>query len=409
MNINNRYFNPTFIALFILIIWDALKVYLDLSAPIIQLAVLLPVIGIGLIDNFNREFFRTIFSRPTVIWLIWIIYALINTFLITGFYHHRDQNPFVFSFAIIISFLFFLFIINKKTNESELIDILIWAYFIRLLISFIFDTTAIKGYDFVARFGVDFNPNLVGFGALFIIVLLLIKKIYKHNISIIYYLIAALSIYTIIISASKKTFISLIILAIGFLFVSREKMYLKKIVKYSAFSIVTLLSVLWVLNNTTVGLRLIDSYQKTQRARTIEAMFDHRAAQYLIGWDTFKENPINGVGLSNFVNVSGYSTPLHTEYMVQITECGLIGFALFVVFYGIIIKKIILIRRLSSSFKIYAEVHLLSLLIMFVLFSGAWIYSNPMMWVLIALAVRFIKETEDRIINSNVINVSVPN
>jgi len=144
---------------------------------------------------------------------------------------------------------------------------------------------------------------------------------------------------------------------------------------------------------------MIDSYEKTQRARTIEAMFDHRAAQYIIGWETFKNNPINGVGLSNFVNVSGYSTPLHSEYMVQISECGLIGVSLFALFYGYIIKKLILIRSVFPSSKKTAEIHLLSILIMFVLFFGSWIYNNPMMWSLIALAVRFIKEMQEQINN----------
>lgn len=404
--IKTRYFDPTFILLFVLIIWDALKVYLNLSAPATQLAILLPLFLIAVLDSFNSQFLKIVFSRPVVIWLIWIIYASINTFLINDFTPHRDINPFVLTSAMIISLSFLVFIVNKQTSMDRLINVLLWAYFTRLLISLVFDRIAIKGHDFVARFGIDFNSNLVGFGALFIIILLLIKKIYSNKIEKIYYLFAGLSIYTIIISASKKTFIALIISLIFYIFISREKMLFKNIVKYTVSTFIISVCILWVLNNTSLGLRLTDSYDRTQHANKVEAMFDNRLAQYIYGWEVFKEHPINGVGLSNFVNVSGFSTPLHTEYMVQIAECGLIGFTLFIFFYSYIIKWLILIRRELPSFKSHAEIHLLSILVMFILFSGSWIYNNPMMWCLIALAVRFIKDVQEQRFDLHMADVS---
>src|SRR4030043_323395 len=145
MRIKTRYINPTFIALFILIIWDALKVYLGLSAPIIQFAILAPVVLIGFLDNLNGRFWNTIVSRPGSIWLIWILFALINSFLITGYYGQIGQNPFVFISSIVIAYLFFLFIIVSKSDTLALINVLIFSYFVRLLLSFVFDTFGYGG------------------------------------------------------------------------------------------------------------------------------------------------------------------------------------------------------------------------------------------------------------------------
>lgn len=387
--------NFTYIALFFLIIWDALKVYLSLSSPLAQTVILVPIVFLGVIDNFNKNLLKNIYSPPCSIWFIWIIYVLINTFVFTGFHHHRDQNPFVFISAIFISYLLMLFIVNKRSNINELLNVLIWAYFARLLLSFIFDYSAVKGSDIVSRFGIDFNANAVAYGALSIIILILIKKIRtKKNINLLYFLLIAFSVYTIMITASKKTFVALIIVSLGYMFISKSNDFIKNTIKYIAFSGLIVGGIIFTLYNTSIGERMLHSYTKTEQAKNPERMFDGRMAQYILGWNEFIEHPINGIGLTNFIHETGHSQPLHSEYLVQFAECGLIGISIFIIFYGYIIKKLFYYRRKYLFIKKSAEIHLLSILILFILSFGGLIYSIPMMWVLIALSIRFIKECQ---------------
>jgi hypothetical protein len=388
------YFNPTFIALFLIIIWDALKNYLSLSEPIIQLAVFLPVISIGILYNLNMQFRRTMFSRPAAIWLIWIIYGLINTFLIIGYHSTTEQNPLVFISSIIIAYLFFLLVIVCKSSTKELINVLIFSYSFRLMLSFIFDTFESSGREYVARLGSDFNANIIAIGALFLASIILLKKISFGSLNKIDYPISVAALLTIFLTASRKTFIALIVLIIGFIYVTRSRYLIKNVLWGSLAFIILFFGIMWSLENTAVGERLVSAYEKTTAAKEQEQMFDNRMGFFIDGWTIFKENPINGIGLRNFPYVNGTTHVLHTEYMVQLTECGLIGAFLFLLFYGHILKKLLLIRSKIEPYKKIAEAYLVLLFVMFFLFLGAWKYNIPIMWVLIALAVRFIKETE---------------
>lgn len=65
-----------------------------------------------------------------------------------------------------------------------------------------------------------------------------------------------------------------------------------------------------------------------------------RAAQYMLAWDLFLEYPITGIGLKNFSVMANYPFVLHTEYMVQLCECGIIGSALYLLFMGGLFKTV---------------------------------------------------------------------
>ncbi len=389
-----RYLNPTYFAIFILVIWDALKNYLELSAPIIQFSILLPVIFIGVIDNFNK-IIKTVLSAPAFIWFIWILYVAINTFLITGHYYAHNQVVFVSS--IIIAYLFFIFIIASKSSTADLINVLIFSYLFRLLLSFVFDTFAADEYEYIERLGLEFNANLIAFGALFLIQLIMLRKVSFDSLKIINYFMIAVAILAIFLTASRKNFISLIIIALGYLHIMRSKSNIRIALKVIAAVLILFVSANWALHNTGLGERIIVAYERTIYAEQKEKMFGHRMGYYIYGWEIFKENPINGIGLRNYPYVNRSLHVLHTEYMVQLTECGIIGTFLFVLFYGYIMKWLFFVRRKIIPYKNIAEMHLLSMLTMFILFLNTWIYNLPVMWVLIALSVRFIRETKTSI------------
>ena len=74
-----------------------------------------------------------------------------------------------------------------------------------------------------------------------------------------------------------------------------------------------------------------------------------RALQYVMAWDLFLENPITGIGLFNFQIVADFPFVLHSEYMVQLCECGIIGSVFFLCFMGGLIAKIINMYKHNSG------------------------------------------------------------
>ena len=68
-----------------------------------------------------------------------------------------------------------------------------------------------------------------------------------------------------------------------------------------------------------------------------------------MGWKIFIEHPWFGVGLSNFQIETGYPLPIHSEYIVQLCEGGIVGSILFIMFYLNILKCIISVKTSNKD------------------------------------------------------------
>jgi O-antigen ligase len=102
-----------------------------------------------------------------------------------------------------------------------------------------------------------------------------------------------------------------------------------------------------------------------------------RAFMYDCGWDLFLEHPLTGIGLLNFrlQNALGIDLVLHSEYMVQICECGIIGSILFLIFYYGMAKRII--QLLISGENRQDTLVLLATFVGFLMMSFfAWTYTS---------------------------------
>ena len=94
-------------------------------------------------------------------------------------------------------------------------------------------------------------------------------------------------------------------------------------------------------------------------------MFDGRALQYVDGFEVFKENIFTGIGLLNYSKIDQWGLVLHSEYLVQLIECGIIGVFLFLFFHIYIIRKLLKFRKFEEGKRI-AEVFLLYYIIFFI-------------------------------------------
>lgn len=184
---------------------------------------------IGVFANFNKSFVDVLFSKPIFIWFIWIGYALFNTFILHDFNNHRGQSPFVFISAILITFIFYIVVVSNKYNSDKVLKLLVWAYFIRMILTYAFDSIANIGDSSTeVRLGADFNSNSIANGALFLYILLLFKRVRLKSFEVIDIIMLVLSILTIFLAASKKVFISMFIFSLGYFYVHRSKSLFKK-------------------------------------------------------------------------------------------------------------------------------------------------------------------------------------
>lgn len=112
------------------------------------------------------------------------------------------------------------------------------------------------------------------------------------------------------------------------------------------------LSYTYIMEDTYLGERLMTTEEQGEDSNDtgIKGLnyLGDRATYYILGWELFLEHPINGIGLRNFQIVADFPFVIHSEYIVQICECGLIGTILFILFMGSMIACIVKMSKTNS-------------------------------------------------------------
>ena len=169
------------------------------------------------------------------------------------------------------------------------------------------------------------------------------KGLIKINIFIVACLIEILAI---VLSGSRKGMLSIFIIFFMSYVGKKTDMSMKQFVRIGFIAMIAYMVVQIIMTYTVAGLRIQAGLEEEEYADNwfLSKMGD-RAFMYDYGWELFLENPLTGIGLQNFrwQNALGIELALHSEYMVQICECGIIGSVLFLIFYYGMAKRIILL------------------------------------------------------------------
>lgn len=287
------------------------------------------------VNYFNSDKFRTIVrSKPAVFWGVWILYSIVN--LVFKGYH--GELPLVF-FCVLHLFLPFVVMLVSCSEWIEDSKIMTKALTLIFLIYGIFTVTMIK--DFAGLHSADHTQFIGGMGnagalnTMFLIFfsgILLVNKWAKPHIVI---LLIIFAVFVILAVATRKAFGAALIM-IFFIILSQIRMSPKKILLVGALVIGLVLSHSYVMDHTVLGRRLNDIEETSKLYnKTNIAVFDllgDRTYYYLKGWELFVKHPVTGIGLRNFRIKTGSNETMHSEYMVQLAEGGIIGSFLFILF-----------------------------------------------------------------------------
>jgi len=381
-------------SIFFLVIFDVLKAYIFTATPITQLLVLFPITLLGIFEAISKKSLINFFNSPLLIWVFWILYALINTFFINTFNPHRETNELVFIFSIVMCPIFVYLLCSEKLSTKTIINTLIFALSTRSIIALLFDQTGILGNDDFSRFGELFNANTLALGALINCILINMKRVF-YNLKPIDFFFLILSVYILIITASVKSGLVFIL----YLVVALSSHFLEKRRTGIGLQLIMTFLVLGLFFNyfivdSSLYLRAVEKFTLTEVDNN--QLFDRRAAHYILGINIFWQNPIFGIGLRSFVSVTGNTSPLHSEYLSNLIELGLIGIILFLLFYYKIIKTL-LITAESLNDQQSLFLHSLNLAVMALLFLGIWQYNNHLWWILTALVIRYVMANASRL------------
>lgn len=387
------YFNYLFIALVLL--WAPLQgtvLTIDGKGRILLFCTIM-----SFIVNVNRGVFRNLlFSKPIIIWLIWCIYVALNTYF-QGYEHPRTTFPYFVVIQIFCPCMIMAVSAYEYLKDAgKFLKVALCVFIIYSLVG-----TFVMDIAYVAEKSTTSNINSLGNAlALNVMMIIFFAGVRYCRKEVTLKMTTVLILFTIIvvvISATRKALGASVIMIIA-LILSQFKLTLKSVVKVILPVVVLYYGFTFVMDNTHIGERFIEMEEVTEKFDKqynignnifLKAMGD-RAPQYILGAQLFTKHPITGVGLTNFPKEAQYPFYLHTEYMVQICECGIIGCILFLLFYTFIICRLLKIYKYKHSNKQLIIMMLGTICAFLFIYLTAWSYSMSFYFVVLGSIIGFI-------------------
>lgn len=353
----------------------------------------------------GKHLFQT--PKNIHIWLLWIIYCIINA-QFKGFSHESS------SFAIWAHHhLLYPYVIMLVTYQvvsfdmKKSVQVLFGVYFIYTVVGAI-NMESIDSYDVGKRMG-----NELG-NAYFNTIILLMSFaafLYVTNrvkLFVVLTIAACLS-YILILSGERKGLIALFIIFIGsYMAVTGGKGF-RSIISYVFLAIFAYFAIDLLMENTTFGARMANSIQNTDfKGNRFLTLVGDRAIQYDEGWSFFLQNPLTGIGIRNYAKFNTYweggGGVLHTEYMVQLTECGIVGSILFLIFYYGMIKRLFnpVRKKEDSAMIIILRANLIAIIVINLV---AWTYDNPNFFMLFGIIYALCEKEKVLQTNNKLVNI----
>jgi hypothetical protein len=392
-----KYFQFKYLFVFLVCIWAPLQVFIIKSDGAQRSIGVFLVLALLL--NVNKTgFLKIILNPPIIFWAIWIFYVIINT-LLKGY---SWDLPFYSFLIVVITPLFVLWMINDEDNQNRnsYLNVIVAGLFIRLLLIFLFDTS--RSYD-EGRFGDKIDSNDFGISAVILIMFLYLKFLYKEFGLLSLISLIAFPIYMIVLSASRNALAGLAILFFAHFIIHRTKDKLTNVIKIIFAGILVYGIFFFFIKSTYLGQRLTETAEQNIEAEyqydlsgTVFEKFGDRGIFYVQGWALFKENPITGIGLGNYSKYSFEELVLHSEYMIQLCELGVIGSILFLFYYGWIIKSLFGKWKNDQENRRITEAFMFGILIILFMGFSMFQYSNPIYFLLSGFVIANINQKNNQ-------------
>ena len=391
------YLNLFYIALSI--IWVPLHIYIlkvDAAGRTINIFTF-----IVLLANFRNILVLFKDSRAVRVWSILVFYSIINN-LVKG-YDFGDNTPFLFFAKNYYNPFMLLLVaaIEMRENKYRCLTVVAMAFLFYIFVDAPHIAMDLDG-RLLSKTGNSLSLNCVV--CLFVFSLFLVEEKIRWPL---YIAVALVCAAIIIASGTRKAMGAAVIVFIG--------VVLSKFMKQTFWAYFLLLvsvvvlywGVNYVMNNTVVGERFeyaseldVVDVRLVQNERINDFflfVLGDRAIQYEQALEVYHEHPVTGIGIDNFTT---YYTPsllrLHTEYMVQLCENGMVGFVLLMLFYTVLIVG--LIRNWNKDNPQKTIIVLFGLFVVLFINLTTWTYCQTYIMILYAIIVSYTiadrKETE---------------
>lgn len=317
-----------------------------------QIPNMLLLLGAGMISFIFLHALKTndkIFKHITIELKLWIAFAFF--LFVSGVMVATNYGYLFKALTTYIEYLVLIYGIIYISNQDKSID-----FFIKVLLLFAFlcaITTLFWGIDVGngrISMGLEDNPNSLGITmAIGVCCILFQLNIKKLLFSIVSFTAIFFLTYIALLTGSRKSFISIIIMIIFWLFFV---MYqdLKKISFNEKIKGIFILLFALVIGCYVLYPYLKDSLLFLRLTKFSQDEGDIvRGKMYREAFDFFMKSPLVGIGFNNFRALSIFRTYSHSTYAEALSCVGIIGSLLYFIPYITIFKQYL---KMLSNIKI---------------------------------------------------------
>lgn len=330
--------------LFFCIIWPPLQMYylgVDGAGRTI-LALSIPALLCNLLSVGEQK--HILRSPAFICWTTLVAFSVVNS-LMKGYVSESSVLAFFKTNYIAPYIFFYVLILELERDYVNCLRILFFA-----LLTYILLCLGSMSIDDDERIVAEGLKNILPLHSTCLVFVggLLYRE--RNLSAVFFYSMVVLAIAVTMLSGTRKALGAIIILLTGIIINNGDNE--KRSIGYYARLFFFLAILYWgigfIMDNTLIGSRLASTAEQSTVELVenknvnivLNTILGDRAIQYELGYLTFLQHPWTGIGLTNFISVTGYPYRLHTEYMTQLCENGIIGFLLLILFYFLLIGKL---------------------------------------------------------------------
>lgn len=371
--------------LFFFIIWTPIqRLYLHVDGAGRMIMILSIIAVVSNISSFisTKKIFN---SSAFVCWTLLIVYSMVNS-AIKGFSSEYGLLEFYRSNYLDLYVLLMVSIVEFVRDKYRCLHIVLYALLLYIVLGTMHLNIEIGERASVEELG-NALPTRAAACAFFASVLYREKKL-KGDLVVLFSIIA-FALFIIIVSGTRKALGVLGLVLVGLILSNTKKLDFSKVFFISISFLALYFGLRLIFDSTLIGERIVtssDHFDVTLvNNKTINkilmVLLADRAMQYYIAISLLYIYPITGIGLLNFMEIGQFEYRLHSEYMTQLCENGIIGFSLLVLFYFFMIRGFIIKRKQGSNVSMY----LFGLFAILFLNFTSWSYNMDYIMIIYAL------------------------
>ncbi len=293
------------------------------------------LVFISIVANIHNKRFRdSFFIGPSLIWIIWCLYVTLTTLYFGNPLADRlDTFGFLFNYVYLPTYCMVITYYETSNRPEYCFNMLIYYFLIYVMLGLLLGTSMSNANG---RGSVELG-NYLPLTAMTMFVMLVFGYVKRWVTTKKIVIIFFLCVVTIMVVATRKALIGIVIVMFFYVFGRFEVKNPKNILMLAIIGLISYGVFTFIMESTVIGERFSsgedDSLRWNPNHNPFLSMVGDRAYFYTVGYDIFlKSEQFIGIGLRHFPIEAHTQLPIHSEYMVQLVECGYIGCFLYLLF-----------------------------------------------------------------------------